>query len=97
MINKPATDLLISLNSPTNRISTSKERNSHIDVTPYKNKSVPHNLSISQNNKTPKESNSHHLNALSSIYNKKQSNHTLMKPEDRLNLSVEIVNSSKQN
>eukprot|EP00347_Sterkiella_histriomuscorum_P022565 403338002 len=97
MINKPTTDLLINLNSPTNRISTSKERNSHIDVTPYKNKSVPHNLSISQNNKTPKESNSHHQNALSSIYNKKQSNHTLMKPEDRLNLSVEIVNSSKQN
>lgn len=48
MINKPTTDLLISINSPTNnRVNTSKERNSHIDVTPYKNKSVPHNLSLS--------------------------------------------------
>lgn len=77
MITKPTADLLISINSPNNRVNTSKERNSHIDVTPYKNKSVPHNLSINSqyNNKTPKESSSNnhsnHLNALSSIYNKK--------------------------
>lgn len=46
MVNKPTADLLLSLNSPNNRISTSKERNNAIDVTPYKNKSVPHNLSM---------------------------------------------------
>ena len=63
MITKPTADLLISLNSPNNRISTSKERNIHIDVTPYKNKSVPHNLSMSQS-KTPKDN----------LYNKKSNN-----------------------
>lgn len=74
---------MISLNSPSNRISTSKERMSHIDVTPYKNKSVPLNLSINQS-KTPKDS----------IYNKKQLNTGLMKSDDRLNLSVDITNKS---
>jgi hypothetical protein len=49
MINKPtAADMLISLNSPSNRVNTSKERNANNDVTPYKNKSVPHNLSMNQ-------------------------------------------------
>lgn len=66
--------------SYSNRINTSKERGmkesgSH-SVTPYKNRSMPINLSINHS-KTPKEYGKKHIGSIRS--------------DERLNLSVEIV------
>ena len=53
-------------------------------VTPYKNKSVPLNLSINTtNNKTPKDGSS------TGNSNAKKSNYTV-RSDDRLNLSVDV-------
>jgi hypothetical protein len=57
---------------------TQQIENSSHSVTPYKNKSVPMNLSI-HTAKTPKESNS-----------KLKSNGIISKGDERLNLSVDL-------
>jgi len=52
IITKPGSDMLASLTTPINRNNASKDRNGNENAssqaTPYKNKSVPLNLSINQ-------------------------------------------------